>query len=615
MATSAERLSAGVPAVYARPVFRASIALLAALSLGGALLLAACRTDRPQAGDTRPPDATLELKRKLRTALRALPPVEGEPLDVFFDRARAALVASDDLDTQRSAAFLPDEPGLLLGGFAGEISGVLLGAYARSRSREARTETLRSLLRHKTVNPPDVETPGLTPDFSAFEADLKARAGGLGLSFDHVDHIAWEVALPVLKARGGEATSSAPQRVGVLVHADVVPAMEPGWTVEPFAGVLKDGALYGRGALDDKGALVAVMFAIDALQDAGVPLLKQPVLIIGTSEETHWEGIDRYAEKRGLPDELFVADGAFPVGVGEKGVLTLRATSTAANPVPATAGDHEAVLLRIEGGDVANQVPATARATLRPTSAAAFDEVRSRAERVTNMKITVVRDGDELVVSAAGEAAHGAAPQDGHNAISDLIRFLSQRVRLAPSGCVALLEAIDQRLGPSWDGKALGLADRHPRFSPSTINVGTARTAEDGSCTVALNLRWPPPRSADQVKESVTNALRAAVQETSKGRFDITVKGGGLDPFLVDDSAAWVSRLTEAYTVVSGESLEPITLSGTTYAKAAPGSVTFGPGRPGDHNRIHGPDEYITLDELDELTELYTMSLLLLAGR
>ena len=53
----------------------------------------------------------------------------------------AALVATDDLDTQRSAAFLPDEPGLLLGGFAGEIGGVLLGAYARSRSREARTET------------------------------------------------------------------------------------------------------------------------------------------------------------------------------------------------------------------------------------------------------------------------------------------------------------------------------------------------------------------------------------------------------------------------------------------------------------------------------------------
>ncbi|WP_372722344.1 M20/M25/M40 family metallo-hydrolase, partial [Immundisolibacter sp.] len=46
--------------------------------------------------------------------------------------------------------------------------------------------------------------------------------------------------------------------LGILVHADVVPAGDPArWQHPPFSGALVDGAVWGRGSLDDKGPLVA----------------------------------------------------------------------------------------------------------------------------------------------------------------------------------------------------------------------------------------------------------------------------------------------------------------------------------------------------------------------
>lgn len=66
-------------------------------------------------------------------------------------------------------------------------------------------------------------------------------------------------------------------------HLDVVPA-GPGWTVEPYGGVVRDGRLWGRGSADMKGGLAAVLGAVAALVRARV-ILARPLLLMFTCDE------------------------------------------------------------------------------------------------------------------------------------------------------------------------------------------------------------------------------------------------------------------------------------------------------------------------------------------
>ncbi|MGD0437618.1 MAG: M20/M25/M40 family metallo-hydrolase, partial [Bryobacteraceae bacterium] len=54
-------------------------------------------------------------------------------------------------------------------------------------------------------------------------------------------------------------------------HFDVVPVGD-GWTVDPFAGTVRDGKIYGRGATDQKAGIAASIFAVEAIRRAGVRL-------------------------------------------------------------------------------------------------------------------------------------------------------------------------------------------------------------------------------------------------------------------------------------------------------------------------------------------------------
>ena len=59
--------------------------------------------------------------------------------------------------------------------------------------------------------------------------------------------------------------------IGVLGHMDVVPAGD-GWNTDPFEGVIADGRITGRGVLDDKGPVIAALYAMKALKDSGAEL-------------------------------------------------------------------------------------------------------------------------------------------------------------------------------------------------------------------------------------------------------------------------------------------------------------------------------------------------------
>ena len=137
----------------------------------------------------------------------------------------------------------------------------------------------------------------------------------------------------------------------VLGHLDVVPDGE-GWTHDP-RGELCGDRLYGRGAVDDKGPVMAALFAMKAVQDSGVPLKRRVRLIFGQREEVgDWQDMAWYREHEQLPAFGFTPDAEFPAIYGEKGILHYELT------LPL----KHSGLARVEGGDAANMVPSWARA-------------------------------------------------------------------------------------------------------------------------------------------------------------------------------------------------------------------------------------------------------------
>ena len=74
----------------------------------------------------------------------------------------------------------------------------------------------------------------------------------------------------------------------LMAHMDVVP-IEPGtegdWDVDPFAGDIVSGFLWGRGALDDKGPMIAIMEAVEHLIDTGFEPTRTVLIALGHDEE------------------------------------------------------------------------------------------------------------------------------------------------------------------------------------------------------------------------------------------------------------------------------------------------------------------------------------------
>ena len=82
--------------------------------------------------------------------------------------------------------------------------------------------------------------------------------------------------------------------LGIIGHLDVVPAEED-WTFKPFNATIANNNIYGRGAIDDKGPVIAALYAMKAVSD-NYKLNKRVRLILGLNEENDWKCIERYKE-------------------------------------------------------------------------------------------------------------------------------------------------------------------------------------------------------------------------------------------------------------------------------------------------------------------------------
>ena len=136
---------------------------------------------------------------------------------------------------------------------------------------------------------------------------------------------------------GGQA-----EPVLFLAHYDVVPAERDQWTVDPFGGIVQDGFLYGRGAVDTKNTLMGLMEAAEALVASGFEPTRDIWFAFGGDEERSGKKGAQYmaawfAEQGihfswALDEGSIVADGMIGgirsplalIGVEEKGFLDIE---------------------------------------------------------------------------------------------------------------------------------------------------------------------------------------------------------------------------------------------------------------------------------------------------
>ncbi|HUJ02973.1 MAG TPA: M20/M25/M40 family metallo-hydrolase, partial [Rhizomicrobium sp.] len=167
----------------------------------------------------------------------------------------------------------------------------------------------------------------LAATYPKFQAAAKREAIGRSLLYT------WQGSDPALKP------------VLLMAHMDVVPVVpgtEKDWVHPPFSGAIDGGYVWGRGAIDDKGALVAIMEAMERLAASGFTPKRTVMIALGADELTGGMKGDALIAKtlatRGTHFEFVLGGGdaiveePFPglltpiafLGVAEKGYLSLE---------------------------------------------------------------------------------------------------------------------------------------------------------------------------------------------------------------------------------------------------------------------------------------------------
>lgn len=360
----------------------------------------------------------------------------------------------------------------------------------------------------------------------------------------------------------------------VLTHVDTVAAGE-GWSYPPLGGQIVDGNIYGRGASDNKFAVIAAIYSLYALKEAGIEPRRRLRVIFGTNEETGMTDMDYYFAREPLPTYGFVTDGPYPICHAEKGSLVLLVQAEF---------NTQQQWIAAEAGLAPNMVPDYARASLYEGS-----EELERLE-------------------AAGKPGHGAYPQSGRNAIAALIKQLMGSLPewTSPAGespaAAALLAFADDKIGAELDGQSLGIAFEQEEHGAVTVNLAQLNLSRN-KAQLTLDIRYPAGADGGSTIQIVQGQAE---------QYGLTVQViRHLPALYVDPESELIRRLARAYETVTGERATLISMAGSTYAKKLKNTgVTFGPAFPGaPPTRYHQADEHIGIDQLLLHAEVCTQAL------
>ena len=382
-----------------------------------------------------------------------------------------------------------------------------------------------------------------------------------------------------------------PTTLGILCHLDVVPAGKKDWRSLPFSLYISGGKMYGRGVIDNKGPAIAVLYAMRALKESGLPITQNVRFIVGTDEESGSSDIAYYKNKEALPPRVFTPDAEYPVINIEKGRIRGEFSTYSGFAVGSRS------ILSANGGTVVNAVPETASAIVRGFDTAELGEA-ARAFPSLGFSFVPTENG-HVQVNITGRSAHASQPERGNNAITGLCAYLGTLpTDDETAGSFARIASAFAH--NDTKGESLGVAAKDKESGALTL-VFSILDYNEGIINGKFDCRFPVSETLGGMREKFTQSL------TSFGMRAISLDG--VEGHIVPEDSDFVQTLLRVYGKMNYGTAKPLAIGGGTYVHDIEGGVAFGAEFPGEVNNMHGANECFSTASFRKNTYMFIEAL------
>lgn len=379
--------------------------------------------------------------------------------------------------------------------------------------------------------------------------------------------------------------------IGIVGHLDVVPAEETDWKItKPFEPKIVDNRIYGRGAIDDKGPVIAALYAMKAVKD-NIKTNKRIRLIIGLNEEKDWKCMKYYKEKEEIPNIGFSPDADFPCIYAEKGIINTF--------IKMKYNQNEDITIQELNcnNNAMNVVPKFCECKLKYNSN--IENLEKTIKKIieennSNIKLEKI-ENNQIKIISYGISSHAAHPDLGKNAITELLMILSEIYRKYNISN-ELIEFFNQNLKRDYNGNILEI-NKKDESGELTLNIARF-DLEENILKIGMNLRVPIYTQLEFIKDKFKE--KCSKYNNLKVSFY-----GEMEHLLVPKDSMLVKKLTQIFNDMTNKNVEPIAIGGATYARAFPNFVSFGANMPGEKDLCHQTDENIKIDNLIISAKIY----------
>jgi carboxypeptidase PM20D1 len=368
----------------------------------------------------------------------------------------------------------------------------------------------------------------------------------------------------------------------MLAHQDVVPiapGTEAKWSEQPFAGTVKDGYVWGRGAWDNKSNLISQMEALEMLAASGFKPRRSIYLAFGADEEVgglHGAAeIARLLQQRGVKLDFVIDEGllitegilkgldkpAALIGIAEKGYLS--------------------VVLKVAATPGHSSLPP-------PKGESAIAMMSAALKRL---------DDDQLPGGVRGIA------REMFDVIAPEMQGLFNRVALSNLWLFGPMVAKQLEQGPATN------ALMRSTTALTMVHAGNKDNVLPGEAQATVNFRLLPGDTQAQMLAHVKDSLPAQAAD----KFELSTLPGSSEPSPVSptDSPAYRRVATTLREVFPGTLVAPGLMTGATdsrhFAAISDHIFRFSPVRakPEDLSRFHGTNERIASANVAEMIRFY----------